>query len=77
MNESVIEAATYAISSADLLIIGGTSLAVYPAANFIRYFKGESIVLINRDETQYDSMATLVFRESIGEVLESVLLSLE
>lgn len=77
LNESVIEAATYAISSADMLIIGGTSLAVYPAANFIRYFKGESIVLINRDETQYDSMATLVFRESIGEVLESVLLSLE
>ena len=44
--------------------------------NFIRYFKGESIVLINRDETQYDGMATLVFRESIGEVLESVMLSL-
>lgn len=77
LNESVIEAATYAISSADILIIGGTSLAVYPAANYIRYFKGESIVLINRDETQYDSMATLVFRESIGEVLESVLLSSE
>lgn len=76
LNESVIEAATYAISTADMLIIGGTSLAVYPAANFIRYFKGESIVLINRDETQYDGMATLVFRESIGEVLESVLLLL-
>ena len=77
LNESVIEAATYAISSADMLIIGGTSLAVYPAANFIRYFNGDNIVLINRDETQYDSMATLVFRESIGEVLESVLLSPE
>lgn len=77
LNESVIEAATDAFSSADMLIIGGTSLAVYPAANFIKYFMGESIVLINRDETQYDSMATLVFRESIGEVLESVLLSLE
>ena len=76
LNESIIETATYAISSADMLIIGGTSLAVYPAANYIRYFKGESIVLINRDETQYDSMATLVFRESIGEVLESVLLLL-
>lgn len=75
LNQSVIEAAASAISSADMLIIGGTSLAVYPAANFIRYFKGESIVLINRDETQYDSVATLLFRESIGEVLESVLLS--
>ncbi|MGN0492105.1 MAG: NAD-dependent protein deacylase [Acutalibacteraceae bacterium] len=77
LNQSVIEEAIDAISSADMLIIGGTSLAVYPAANFIRYFKGESIVLINRDETQYDGMATLVFRESIGEVLQSVLLSLE
>ena len=77
LNQSVIEAAASAISSAEMLIIGGTSLAVYPAANFIRYFNGENIVLINRDETQYDSKATLVFRESIGEVLESVLLSLE
>lgn len=77
LNQSVIEEAIDAISLADLLIIGGTSLAVYPAANFIRYFNGENIVLINRDETQYDSAATLVFRESIGEVLQSVLLSLE
>lgn len=77
LNQSVIEEAIDAISSADMLIIGGTSLAVYPAANFIRYFNGENIVLINRDETQYDSKASLVFRESIGEVLESVLLSLE
>ncbi len=76
LNQSVIEAAALAISSADMLIIGGTSLAVYPAANFIRYFKGESIVLINRDATQYDGNANLVFRESIGEVLESVMLSL-
>ena len=77
LNQSVIEEAIDAISSADMLIIGGTSLAVYPAANFIRYFNGENIVLINRDETQYDSKATLIFRESIGEVLESVLLSPE
>ena len=77
LDQSVIEAATSAISSADMLIIGGTSLAVYPAANYIRYFNGENIVLINRDETQYDSKASLVFRESIGDVLESVLISLE
>lgn len=69
LNERVIESAIDAISSADLLIIGGTSLAVYPAANFLRYFTDENIVLINRDETQIDSRATLVFRESIGEVL--------
>ena len=69
LNERVIEAAVNAIASADLLIIGGTSLAVYPAAGFIRYFGGGSIVLINRDETPYDSRAALVFRDSIGEVL--------
>ena len=69
LNEQVIESAVDAISSADLLIIGGTSLAVYPAANFLRYFTDENIVLINRDETQIDGRATLVFRESIGEVL--------
>ncbi len=69
LKETVIEAAISAISAADLLIIGGTSLAVYPAAGFIRYFGGENIVLINREQTAYDSKATLVFREKIGEVL--------
>ncbi len=69
LNERVTEAAAGAISSADLLIVGGTSLAVYPAANFIHYFGGENIVLINRDETPLDGRATLVFRDNIGEVL--------
>lgn len=69
LDEQVIAAAVKAISSADLLIIGGTSLAVYPAASFVGYFTGDNIVLINRDETQYDNRATLVFRDSIGEVL--------
>ena len=73
LDERVIESAISAISSADLLIIGGTSLAVYPAAGFLRYFTGGNIVLINRDETQFDSRATLVFRESIGEVLSQVI----
>ena len=70
LKENVIEAAVGAISSADLLIIGGTSLAVYPAANFIRYFRGENTVLINRDETPFDGMASLILRSSIGEVLQ-------
>ncbi len=69
LNEDVTQAAVDAIATADMLVIGGTSLAVYPAAGFIRYFRGSHIVLINRDETQYDSVATLVFRDSIGEVL--------
>lgn len=69
LSERVIESAIDAISSADLLIIGGTSLAVYPAAGFLRYFAGGNVVLINRDETPFDNKAALVFRESIGEVL--------
>lgn len=72
LDGQVIEAAVDAIASADLLIIGGTSLAVYPAAGFIRYFNGDHMVLINRDETQYDALASLVFRDSIGEVLSEV-----
>ena len=73
LNEEVTYSAVDAISNADMLIIGGTSLAVYPAAGFLRYFRGSNIVLINRDETQYDSMATLVFRDSIGEVLSETM----
>ena len=69
LDERVIAAAVDAIASAELLIIGGTSLAVYPAAGFLHYFSGRHIVLINRDETQFDSRASLVFREKIGEVL--------
>ncbi len=55
LNERVIESAIAAISSADLLIIGGMSLAVYSAAHFLRYFADENMLLINRDETQMDS----------------------
>lgn len=76
LNEKVINSAVNAISSADLLIIGGTSLSVYPAAGFVRYFTGENIILINRDETQIDSRASLVFRDSIGEVLYEAVKSL-
>ena len=65
-----IENSVYAISNADLLIVGGTSLTVYPAAGLIRYYQGNRLVLINRDETPYDHSADLIFRESIGYVLE-------
>lgn len=70
--EKTVMAAVNALSDADLLIIGGTSLAVYPAASYIGYYGGKDIVLINRGETRYDHMATLVFREKIGEVLDEV-----
>lgn len=60
------------ISECDMLIIGGTSLNVYPAAGLINYYKGHKLVLINRGETPYDSRADLIIRNKIGEVLSSV-----
>lgn len=72
LNEDVINKAVEAISKADTLIVGGTSLVVYPAAGLINYFKGNKIVLINKSETQYDNKADLVINESIGEVLGAI-----
>lgn len=60
------------ISNCDMLIIGGTSLAVYPAAGLINYYKGDKLVLINRDPTPFDSQATLAINEKIGEVFKQV-----
>ncbi len=73
LNEEVIEKAINEISGADLLIIGGTSLAVYPAAGFLHYFNGKHIVLINREETQFDKAASLIFRDKIGDVMSETL----
>ena len=67
-----LQRAVDALENADLLIIGGTSLAVYPAAGLIQYFGGSRIVLINRDATPYDRRATLCIREPIGQVLGQV-----
>ncbi len=72
LKNSVLEKAVQAIAKADMIIIGGTSLVVYPAAGLIRYFTGKRLILINRDATKMDSKADLVFRESIGEVLNEV-----
>jgi NAD-dependent deacetylase len=60
------------ISQAEVLIIGGTSLAVYPAAGFIDYFKGKHLVVINMDNTSKEVNADLVIREKIGEVFASL-----
>ena len=60
------------ISNADVLIIGGTSLNVYPAAGFINYFKGSKLVIINKAATSADKNADLVISEPIGEVLGSL-----
>lgn len=72
LDDSTVTEALRAIQTADTLIIAGTSLTVYPAAGFISYFKGDNIVLINRDETPFDSKADLVFHEKVGELLDKI-----
>ena len=69
LDEKTIKGAVRAIAEADVLIVGGTSLTVYPAAGLIRYYGGNRLVLINRDETPYDGYANLIFREPIEQVL--------
>ncbi|HWQ79167.1 MAG TPA: NAD-dependent protein deacylase [Anaerovoracaceae bacterium] len=69
LDQEVMEGAVDAIAGADLLIVGGTSLVVYPAAGLINYFSGDNLVLINKSETQYDHRANLVIHDSIGAVL--------
>ncbi len=56
------------LHKADMLIVGGTSLAVYPAAGLINYYRGNKLVLINKSSTPYDSKADLIINEKIGEV---------
>lgn len=64
----VLEKSIRAIAEADLLIVAGTSLTVYPAAGLVNYYRGNRLVLINRDETPYDGYANLVLHKSLGEV---------
>jgi NAD-dependent deacetylase len=60
------------MNNADMLIIGGTSLVVYPAAGMIRYFRGDKLVLLNKSATSADEHAALCIRESIGQVLKQI-----
>ena len=69
LDDNVIRGAIAAISKADTLIIGGTSLVVYPAAGLINYFRGKNLVLINKSSTSADSNADLVIHDAIGKVL--------
>ena len=69
LEEHVLKQAVDWISEADCLIVGGTSLVVYPAAGLINYFNGHDLILINKSETSYDDRATLVINDSIGKVL--------
>ena len=72
LDQTVIEGAVRAIADAEVLIVGGTSLTVYPAAGLIRYYRGNKLVLINRDETPYDTYANLIFHDPIGKVLGAI-----
>ena len=69
LDSDVLEGAVRHIMAADLLIVGGTSLAVYPAAGLLQYYGGRELVLINKTETPYDRKASLVIRQPIGRVL--------
>ncbi|MFZ1382073.1 MAG: NAD-dependent protein deacylase [Scrofimicrobium sp.] len=69
LGNDVINQSVEELARADTLIVGGTSLAVYPAAGLIRAFQGDELILINRDSTPYDAMATLVIHNPIGETL--------
>ncbi len=74
LDDNAITKAVKFISEADVLIIGGTSLNVYPAAGFINYFKGKHLVIINKASTPADKQADLVINEPIGEVLGSLVI---
>ena len=72
LDSQTIEKSIAAIASADLLIVGGTSLTVYPAAGLLHYYRGKRLVLINRDETPFDDQADLVFHDSLGNVFSKL-----
>ncbi len=72
LDQHTIEKSVRAIAGADLLIVAGTSLTVYPAAGLIQYYPGNRMVLINRDATPYDSQADLVFHESLGTIFSQL-----
>jgi NAD-dependent deacetylase len=72
LNQKTLEDAARYIADADLLIIGGTSLAVYPAAGLVRYFKGGALAIINKSPTQYDDGADILIADGIGKVFAKI-----
>lgn len=72
LDQDVLEKSIMAIRDADLLMVAGTSLTVYPAAGLLRYYRGSRLVLINRDETPYDSEADLVIHDRLGNVFSQL-----
>ena len=72
LDENTIHLSISAIMTCETLIIVGTSLTVYPAAGFIRYFRGKNLIVINKQETNYDNMCDLVFNEDIIKVIDNI-----
>lgn len=72
LNENVLERSIRAVENADLLIVAGTSLTVYPAAGLINYYRGDRLVLINRDVTPYDHRANMVLHEKLGDIFREL-----
>ena len=72
LNGDTLEQSVDVISKADLLLVAGTSLTVYPAAGLVNYYQGNRLVLINRDETPYDHQANLVLHQKLGDVFEAL-----
>ena len=72
LDDNILDESIESIMSADMLIVGGTSLTVFPACNLIRYFKGKYLVIINRDRTSSDFIADLVIHKSLGEVFSKL-----
>ena len=72
LDDEVVSRAIHYIRQADMLIIGGTSLVVYPAAGLVNYYRGHKLVLINRGQTSQDGCADLVIRENIGQVFAQI-----
>lgn len=73
LNQDVVNEAIYQIEQADTLIVAGTSLTVYPAAYYLRYFRGKNLVIINNESTQYDGEASLVLKTNFADTMENVL----
>lgn len=72
LNQDSMESAIRYITNADVLVVGGTSLSVYPAAGLIQYFTGQRLILINKSVTSYDHMAEVIIREAVGDILNTL-----
>ena len=72
LNQKTLQDAVFYISHADMLIVGGTSLAVYPAAGLIDYYRGNKLVLINKSATPMDARADLLIQDGLGNVFSQI-----